>query len=80
MTLGYTVKLGLKVCFTNVRALKINNSTLKLFKIVLASFQVKNKLERAQFFSKILLLTNLSIEIGLELLFLSFNNTNIQFT
>ena len=38
MTLGYALYLGLKVRLTNVRALKINNSTFKTFGMVLASF------------------------------------------
>ena len=35
---GYASKLGLKVCFTNVEAYKINDSIFKTFRIVLASF------------------------------------------
>ena len=50
MTLRYTSKLGLKVCFTNVGMQRIDSSTLKTFEIVLASLNVKNKLERAWFF------------------------------
>ena len=47
MILGYILKLGLKVCPTNVKVQKINNSTFKKFEIVIASFQVKNKLKKA---------------------------------
>lgn len=36
--LAYASKLGFKVCCTNVGAWKINNSTFKIFEIVLASF------------------------------------------
>lgn len=38
MTLGYAARLGLKIRSTNVRAQKIDSSTLKMFGIVLASF------------------------------------------
>lgn len=48
--LGYTLKLGLKVCFTNIKAQKINDSTFEIFEIVLASFQVEDKLNQTRFF------------------------------
>lgn len=40
----YIVKLGLKVQSTKVGAKKINDSTLKMFGMVLVNFLVKNKL------------------------------------
>lgn len=47
MTLTYTVKLGLKVYYTNVGAQKIDISTCETFEIVFASFQIEDKLRRA---------------------------------
>ena len=47
MTLEYTSKLGLKIYFTNVRAQKINDSILKMFRMILASFQMEDKIKRA---------------------------------
>ena len=47
MTLQYVLKLTLNICSTNVRAQKIDGSTLKMFEMVLASFQVKNIIENA---------------------------------
>ena len=47
MILGYALKLGLKICYTNVKIQKIDSSILKIFKMILASFQVKDKLEKA---------------------------------
>lgn len=46
----YILKLGIKICPTNVGAQNINSSTFKIFGMVLASFQIKNKLNRACFF------------------------------
>lgn len=43
ISLEYISKLGLKICFIDVRAQKIDNSTLKIFEIVLTSFQIKDK-------------------------------------
>lgn len=50
-----------------------------MFEIVLASFQIKDKLRKIQFFRKTFLLTDISVEIILNIFFLIFNNTNIQF-
>ena len=79
MTLEYALKLGLKIYFTNVGVQKINNSTLKTFKIILASFQVENKLGEPRFFQETFLLIDLSMEVVLGMPFLTFNNANIQF-
>ena len=45
--------------------------------MVLASFQVKNMLEKPWFFKETFLLADFSIEIVLEMLFLTFSNANI---
>ena len=50
MTSGYALKLGLKVCLTNIRVQKIDSSTLETFKIVLAKFQMENTLGKVRFF------------------------------
>lgn len=41
---AYIAKIGPKVCFINIVAQKINSSTFNIFEIVLASFQVEDKL------------------------------------
>ena len=79
MTLGYASKLGLKVCFTNVGVQKIDGSTLKTFKIVLASFQVKDTLRKAWFFQETFLLADLNIEVVLGMPFLTLSNADIKF-
>lgn len=50
MALAYTSKLGLKIYHTNIRAQKIDGSSLKTFGIVLASFQIEDKIDRAWLF------------------------------
>lgn len=47
---GYTEKLNLKIEKTNVKAHKIDNSILEIFKIVITNFQMKNKINRLKFF------------------------------
>ena len=77
MTSAYASKLGLRVCRTNIGAQKIDGSTFKTFKMVLANFQVEHKLRRAWFFQKTFLLTDISVEVVLKMLFLTFSNVDI---
>lgn len=79
MTLVYTSKLGFQVYCIDVKTQKIDGSILKTFKIVLVSFQAKYKLRKTRFFQKIFLLTDTSVEMVLEMPFLTFSNANIQF-
>lgn len=47
---AYSSKLNLKIYCINIKAQKIDGSIFEIFKIFLASFQIKNKLRKAQFF------------------------------
>lgn len=44
MTLAYIAKLDLKIQKTDIRSQKIDSFTLNIFEIVLAKFQVEDKL------------------------------------
>ena len=77
MTSGYVLKLGLKVRPTNVGAQKIHASILEMFGMVLASFQVEDKLRSLRFFQETFLLADLSVEVVLGMLFLTLSNANI---
>ena len=79
MTPVYALKLDLKFCFTNIRVQKIDNSTFEIFEMVLASFQVEDKLEKPRFFQKTFLLADPSIEVVLKILVLTFSNADIKF-
>lgn len=50
ISLVYVAKLGFKIRSTDVKAQKIDDSTFEIFKIVLTSFQVKDKIKKAQLF------------------------------
>ena len=50
MTSAYMAVLGLRVCFTDVRAQKIDGSMLLTYGKVLAIFQLKDKQRRTRFF------------------------------
>ena len=79
MTPGYASKLGLKVRPTDVGAQKIDDSILETFEIVLASFQVKDKLRKPRFFQETFLLIDLNVKVVLGMPFLTLSNANIQF-
>ena len=50
ITLVYANKLGLQTQKTDIGAQKIDGLLLKTYEIVIAAFQVKDKLGRARFF------------------------------
>ena len=77
MTPAYAAKLGLKVRKTDIGAQKIDGSILETFGMVLADFQVENKLERARFFQETFLLANISTEVILGMPFLTLSNADI---
>ena len=77
MTPAYASKLGLRVRHTDVGAQKIDSSTLQTFGMVLANFQVEDKLRRARFFQETFLLADISTEVVLGMPFLIFSNANI---
>lgn len=71
------LKLGLKVCSSNIKALKINRSTLKKFGMVLTSFQIENKFEKTVFFKELVTYTN--VKMIPKMVFLTFSNIDIIF-
>ena len=75
----YPSKLGLKVCHINVRGQKIDGSTPKMFGMVLASFQIEDKLGRTRFFQETFLLADIYAKVILGMPFFIFSNANIQF-
>ena len=79
MTPTYTSKLSLRVYHTDVGAQKIDGSTLQMFGMVLANFQVKDKLGRTRFFQETFLLADISAEVVLGMPFLTLSNADVQF-
>ena len=77
MTPAYTKQLGFRTQKTDVGAQKIDGSSLDTFGIVIAGFQVIDKLDRARFFQKTFLLANTTIQVVLRMLFLTFSNADI---
>ena len=79
MTLAYAAYLGLEVRVTNIGAQKINGSSLATYGMVIAAFQVVDKLGRSRFFQETFLLADISMEVVLGMLFLTFSNADVLF-
>ena len=79
MNPAYVSKLGFQVHRTDIRAQKIDSSTLETFRMVLASFQVEDKLRRIRFFQETFLLADISTEVVLRMPFITLSNADIQF-
>lgn len=77
ITPPYALKLGLQVYYKNIGTQKIDGSTFKTFEIVLASFQIEDKIGRAWFFQETFLLANIGVEMVLDMFFLIFSNANV---
>lgn len=77
IVLAYAAKLSLKVWLINVGAQKIDGSILETFGMILASFQVEDKLGKACFFQEIFLLVIMNVDIILAIFFLTFSNVDI---
>ena len=79
ITPAYAKQLGLQTQKTDVKAQKIDKSSLNTFGMVIASFQVINKLGSIRLFQETFLLANTTMEVVLGILFLTLSNANIQF-
>ena len=79
MTLAYMAHLGLKVRVTNVGAQKINGSSLVIYGMIIAAFQVVNKLGCSRLIQETFLLADISMEVVLGMFFLTFSNVDVQF-
>ena len=79
ITPAYAAKLGLGGQETDIGAQKIDSSTLITFGMVVADFQVENKLDRTQFIQQIFLVANTTLKVILGMPFLTFSNVDVQF-
>ena len=75
----YASRLGFRVHRIDIKAWKIDGSTLETFEMVLANFQVEDQLGRIRFFQETFLLADISTEVVLGMLFLTLSNADVQF-
>lgn len=77
---AYIKKLDFVIWKTDVGAQKIDSTTLKTFKVVIAAFSMYNRAEKFCFFEKTFLLADISIDMALKPFFFTLSNANIYFT
>ena len=75
----YVRKLGLKIRKTIVGAKKIDGFSLDTFGMVIANFQVEDKVGRPRCFRKTFLVADSKVEIILRMHFLKFNYADMLF-
>ena len=79
MTPAYAAYLSLKVRVTNVSAQKIDRSSLATYGMVIAAFQVVDKLGHSWFFQETFLLADIGMEVVLGMPFFTLSNADVQF-
>lgn len=79
MSQAFTHQLGLKIWKTNVRAQKIDSTTLETYGIVVFTFSILDKDNREKFFEKSFLLADVKPDIVVKMSFLAMNNTQVDF-
>ena len=72
-------ELGLLIIPTDIKAQKINGTTLDIYGIVVAAFSVTDKANWVGFFEETFLVVNISPEIVFEMLFFTWSGANIDF-
>lgn len=72
----FAKKPSLWVSRTEFGIQKIYDPTFKIFEIIIVSFSIDNKVGNLRFFEKTFLITDINIDMVLEMLFLTISNTN----
>ena len=79
MISAHVANLGLKMRVTDVDAQKIDGFSPATYGIVIATFQIMNKIGCSWFFHETFSLADISIEVVLGMLFLTLENDDAQF-
>ena len=75
----FVKQLGFSIKPIDIEVQKINDNTLNTYGIVVAAFWVTNKANQVKFCEKTFLIVNVSLEVILEIYFLSLSSANIEF-
>ena len=78
--LSFVKQLGLLIKSTDVGVQKIDGTTLDTHGMIVAAFSVMDKANRVRFFEETFLVTNVSPEIVLEMLFLTLSGADVEFS
>lgn len=80
MHLAYAKKPSLNIQKTDMRAQIIDRIILETFGMVIEVFSVYDRVKKVCFFEKTFLLADISIDVALEMPFLTLSNANVRFT
>ena len=76
---AFAKELGLPIRPTDVGAQKIDGTTLKSYRMVVAAFSVEDKANRVRFFEETFLVANVSPEVVLGMPFLTLSGADVDF-
>ena len=77
MTPAYAAHLGLKMRVTNINTQKIDGFSLATYNMVIAAFQVLDKLSCSHFFQETFLPANIKMEVVPNMFFLPLTNADV---
>ena len=78
MYLSFAKQLGLLIRPTNIRAQKIDGTTLDTHGMVVAAFSVVDKTNRVRFFEETFLLANVSPKVVFGMFFFSLSDVDVN--
>ena len=79
MNLIFASQLGLKIWKTNIRAQKIDGTTLETYEMIVFTFSLSDKDDRERFFEKSFLLADVKPDTVLGIPFLTMSNADVDF-
>ncbi len=79
MSQAFAHRLGLKIWKTNIRAQKIDGTTLETYEIVVSTFSMSDKENRERFFKESFLLADVKLDVVLGMPFLTMTNADVDF-
>ena len=79
MNPAFAFQLGFKIWKTNIGIQKIDDITLKTYKMVISPFFILDKNDKERFFEKSFLLADIKPNMILGILFLTMSNADVDF-
>ena len=79
MNPAFASQLGLKIWKTNVRAQKIDNTTLETYMMIVFTFSMLDKDNKERFFKQSFLLADVKLDTIFKMPFLTMSNADVDF-
>lgn len=75
---SFAMKLGFRICKTDVSAQKIDRSRMETDKMIIALFQVVNKNKNSCFLEETFSMADSSMDVVFRMLFISLSNVEVN--